>query len=1298
MPSPGASGSTGTGVAGSLAINVGSSARQRQLFPTPASVEIQGGSDLNLTAENTFTNEAKATAAQTSESDSGDFGMGASVALNVGSADTFAKFGNDARVISGGDVTLTATGSHTTDTLAEAGGQAGGGTGIGGAVAITVADGATEASIGGGGIGLTVSGDLKLDANHSGVSTTKASGSALGADTAVGAAIALSFVNDSALATTSRGIAADGAVTFSARGNGSSKAEAIASAAGTDSSKESAKGNSSADDQATKQTDFANKRGGGDNKVTKSASTDDGDGGGGSVSVGAALALNVASSDAVATIGDNLSITAGSGSGTGALTLHAENNMDASAIADGSAAGGEGATSVGVAVALNIAFMENTATVGTGVTINADGFKAEALMKDVGGDKTSTFAAKATSGASGGDTGIAGSFALNYSEATSKAVLPGTVNLTAGGGDITLSAESTTSATVEAKASADSEKTGVGVSVGLNIATNNDALAKIENGAIITGGANVSLSAEGSHVVNTEAIGGGKSKSDTGVGGALAITVAENMTEASVGTGGKLDITGAFKAEADHHGKSETVAKAAATGGSTAVGVGLALGFVNDSALATTTRDITADGAVTFSAKGDGSSKSEAIASSAGADTAKEEAKGNTSADDQTKSATGLANQQGGGGKSTDKKASTDDGDGGGGSVSVGAALALNVASSDAVASIGAGRTIVAGDGSGTGLLTLHAENNMDASAIADGSAAGGEGATSVGVAVALNIAFMENTATVGAGTTVTADGFKAEALMKDVGGDKTSTFLAKATSGASGGDTGVAGSFALNYSEATTKAVLPGTVVLNAGSGDVTLSAENTTSATVEAKASADSEKTGVGVSVALNIATNNDSLAKIENGAVINGGGNVSLSAEGSHVVNTEAIGGGKSKSDTGIGGALAITVAENVTEASVGTGGKLDITGAFKAEADHHGKSETVAKAAATGGSTAVGVGLALGFVNDSALATTTRDITADGAVSFSAKGDGSSKSEAIASSAGADTAKEEAKGNTSADDQTKSATGLANKQGGGGKSTDKKASTDDGDGGGGSVSVGAALALNVASSETEASIGAGRTIVAGDGSGTGLLTLHAENNMDASAIADGSAAGGKGATSVGVAVALNIAFMENTATVGTGVTITADGFKAEALMKDVGGDKTSTFLAKATSGASGGDTGVAGSFALNYSEATTKAVLPGTVVLNAGAGDITLSAENVTSATVEAKASADSEKTGVGVSVGLNIAIEQRHPGQDRKWCRDQRRRERESQRRRQPCRQYHRYRWRKIDERHRCGRRVGDHGG
>src|SRR5690606_28119204 len=130
-----------------------------------------------------------------------------------------------------------------------------------------------------------------------------------------------------------------------------------------------------------------------------------------------------------------------------------------------------------------------------------------------------------------------------------------------------------------------------------------------------------------------------------------------------------------------------------------------------------------------------------------------------SSADAQTEQATKVAKAQSG--KSdldVGEKANTKDGEGGGGSVSVGAALAVNVANSSAVASTGDDLTINAG-----GVLSLKAANNMDATAIADGSAAMGkdtQDGTTVGVAVALNIAEMTNQATLGDNVTVNSEGF----------------------------------------------------------------------------------------------------------------------------------------------------------------------------------------------------------------------------------------------------------------------------------------------------------------------------------------------------------------------------------------------------------------------------------------------------------------------------------------------------------------------------------------------------------
>src|SRR5690606_15673692 len=269
----GASGSTGTGVAGSLAINVGT-------FDAVGGIQDDGavdvnGSDITLSAKSVATNEAKATAAQASAEGKGDFGMGASVALNIGEGHALATTGQNTGINNAANVTLKADNSHATNTLAEAGGKSAG-TGVGGAVAITVADGSGEARVDSGST-LAIAGALTAEADNHGVSTTKADGEALGGDTAVGAAIALGFVTDNAVATTARNINAGGAVTLSARGDGSSKSEAIASAAGG-----KADDKSSADAQIESQAKFAGaKSGKSDLDVGEKANTKDGEGGGG---------------------------------------------------------------------------------------------------------------------------------------------------------------------------------------------------------------------------------------------------------------------------------------------------------------------------------------------------------------------------------------------------------------------------------------------------------------------------------------------------------------------------------------------------------------------------------------------------------------------------------------------------------------------------------------------------------------------------------------------------------------------------------------------------------------------------------------------------------------------------------------------------------------------------------------------------------------------------------------------------------------------------------------------------------
>ena len=97
---------------------------------------------------------------------------------------------------------------------------------------------------------------------------------------------------------------------------------------------------------------------------------------------------------------------------------------------------------------------------------------------------------------------------------------------------------------------------------------------------------------------------------------------------------------------------------------------------------------------------------------------------------------------------------------------------------------LGVGTAVEADDNDdNVGGVVLSASNNMDATANADGKAKTSSGGTSVGVAVAINVADMVNEATIGAGASVTADGLTLRATMKDVAGDSPDTHRFGATS-----------------------------------------------------------------------------------------------------------------------------------------------------------------------------------------------------------------------------------------------------------------------------------------------------------------------------------------------------------------------------------------------------------------------------------------------------------------------------------------------------------------------------------
>src|SRR5690606_32157643 len=142
------------------------------------------------------------------------------------------------------------------------------------------------------------------------------------------------------------------------------------------------------------------------------------------------------------------------------------------AAADGSAAGSTATVGIGAAVAVNSATVLTDAHIGA-ADVTANGLAVRALMTDVGGDTTHTFAAEAKAGAGGGKVGIAGALALNLIDVGATAEIRTGARIDAGGGDVTLVAHSgsSTSASALPDGPASGGQVGVGASAALNFFT-----------------------------------------------------------------------------------------------------------------------------------------------------------------------------------------------------------------------------------------------------------------------------------------------------------------------------------------------------------------------------------------------------------------------------------------------------------------------------------------------------------------------------------------------------------------------------------------------------------------------------------------------------------------------------------------------------------------------------------------------------------------------------------------------------------------------------------------------------------
>ena len=291
------------------------------------------------------------------------------------------------------------------------------------------------------------------------------------------------------------------------------------------------------------------------------------------------------------------------------------------------------------------------------------------------------------------------------------------------------------------------------------------------------------------------------------------------------------------------------------------------------------------------------------------------------------------------------------------GKAGVAGAIAVNLASLDASAQVLAGTSLqVAGGG-----LTVEATNTYTDSALASGTAV--NTATGVAAAVAINVSTPTAQAIIAGSVTATTVTVTATAS-----GQTGVT----ANSGQGSTTVGVAGALALDIPGANSQAEIAagGSVVLKGlPTGSVTVQATTTVTqdnATANSKASGFAH-TGVGASVAIDIAGNG---ATAQASGTVTSPDQVTVFASGSYNETDTAAAG--ATGGTAAAPSLALAVTHNVTLALVGAAAVISAGGQMLVRALHRDKSTSTASGTAAGSAVALGavIGIDVGLDNDQA----------------------------------------------------------------------------------------------------------------------------------------------------------------------------------------------------------------------------------------------------------------------------------------------------------------------------------------
>ncbi len=660
----------------------------------------------------------------------------------------------------------------------------------------------------------------------------------------------------------------------------------------------------------------------------------------GAFGVAAAMALGVAIGRVSATV---LPETASKEAITAQqISLDAAGEVTATTRADGSPLNlTEGRVDVGAALALQTGQAIIIADVDSPISAPDITLLAQAAPGTgiVPNTVAGLFTVQAIAGAGDSNVGVAGAMAIAGDGIDVQALLAGAATSTPAGA-VVLAAVGTSTSNVDATALAAGNAVGAGASFSLNV-SDATVSAEILAGGSVTGTPGLLLGANGGQNATTTAEGG--TDAGTATGAAFALAVVTDEITAGLATGATAT-AGTAILTATGNTTETTTTTGGADGQYAAIGASLALGILVDNVSADVAGHLTATGPVTMTATGTNTQTTTADAGSVGA------ADGSLSAGALLSDQLALLNDP----NSIVVPALTT----GAGTVGVAAALSFGVDDATAETDI-TGKVLTEGD------LAMTATGGTTAKSEATGATVD---PSLDGTGVAAAVAVMVATPKVSA--RIDGDALAAGAtLAANMATPSGHIIQSNAESGSGDPNTGVAGAFALTVAAPVTEAVVGGSGILEMLPGDdVTLSATGASRIGADARAEIlGPGRSGLGASVALDIALD-DTHAMLDQGAQVLDANNLTLTAKGTYGSSANAEAGDQSG---GIGGAVAINVAPQDTEAEANPGPSLTLTGALMMQAEQNQGSV----ADANGGSSDRGGGFGAALAVNAPVASTT-----------------------------------------------------------------------------------------------------------------------------------------------------------------------------------------------------------------------------------------------------------------------------------------------------------------------------------